>query len=785
LDINEKKSHFAVKIDEIIFLENMYEKYFKIIHNIKFTPREIDVISCLMNGKNPKAIAKILSTEEKILGVRGIEVQIHNIKQKIGGNNRQDIINFIENSDKLLLIRDYYSTLLIQKEFRKVLQLIAKLLELHVESYLIIYLSNTQTEEDILLITVLKSHLRVLSPESFIEVKNISVIELSKLEVKGEKQYIVYILAQSDEDIYEQVTRHIIKYKAKHFCVLHNKAKDLEEASGIIQEQDNIVQANNNMHSAHYINLSECENYYFLLLEILKIFFPILTLEEHIKSFKEKYSTIRGDIANNKALVSERDTKEINAGNIEASSKYLSDRWQKRNIIITLVSCIVIVSFLFCYNNTIKNIEKQKLRQLAEAEMMISSNIKNTLPKFFEELSLCNLDNEQVEKNYNVVKQFSQVIKQINSGSIQQYFDINTLKSDELINCLYNLSAIATYILFKEHDSHQAEKILRHAKNLAEKYVSDRSRLQLNFDKLSPTEIYTELLPIKDLPEMYATINYFLGRSYIYQKNIDLAEKYFVLSKYFGQKMGLFIAIMSDVGGLAIIKGDRINIDTENGRYEQAKKDINECINIYKNIKENSKKYKKDYRPNNYDPTFIIPKEDTHNIIECNRRIIGLYTKLILITEDINEKENYLKQIATQLMGNGVSSGILDTLIRADKNLNRIVANSYNTLGYSLLSLLDQKVDLSRIKNIVMKKLNLNNGNDLEIIKQTFELAKSLSRNTEFTKADAYDGLINVFERIINQGSIDEEAKGKLSVKMQEFREKRDEINQKLMRSNN
>lgn len=784
MNVNEKKSRFAVEIDEIVFPENMYEKYFKVINNIKFTPREIDVISCLMNGKNPKAIAKILSTDEKILGVRGIEVQIHNIKQKIGANNRQDIISFIENSNKLLLIRDYYSSLLIQKEFRRILQLIASLLELHIESYLIIYLSKIQTEDNVTLIDVLKNHLKVLSPKSFIEIKNISVIELSQLEVKGEKQYIIYILAQSNENIYEQVTRHIIKYKAKHFCVLYNTiVKDLEEVNCITQEQDNIVPANSNINSAHYINLSLYENYYFLLLEILKVFFPILTLEEHVKGFKEKYSTIKGDISTNKVLVSEQDPKEVNSENIRAIIKYFFGRWKKRNIIITLVSGIIIASFLFGYN-TIKNIEKQKLQQLTEAEMMISSNITNTLPKFFEELSVRNLDKKQTERNYNIIKQFDQVIRQITSDSIEKYFNIDTLKSDELVNAIYNLSAIASYTLFKEHDPKKAEKILKYAKSLSENYVSDRSRLQLDFDRLSVEEIYTELLPIQDLPEVYASINYFLGRSYIYQKNIDLAEKYFVLSKYFGHKMQLFIGILSDINGLAIIKGDRIEVDIRNGNYEQAKKEIKECLNIYKNIKGNGQKYKKDYRPNNYDPVFISPKEDVYNIIECNKRIIKLYTKLILITEDIDEKNNYLQEVTVQLIGKGVSIGILDVLVRSDEVLNRIKADSYNALGCLLLSLFDQKVEFTEIKDIAVEKLNLNNSNALETIEQIFELAKSLSRNTEFTKADAYDGLINVFERIINQDIASKGQKDELSDKIREFKEKRDKINQKLNRNN-
>ena len=102
--------------------QEICKKYLLTINNIRFTSREIDVIACIMHGKNTKGIANFLSNEDKQLEIRTIESHISNIKRKISTNAREGIINFIEKSDKYKLIQSYYFSLLIQQKFRKVLK---------------------------------------------------------------------------------------------------------------------------------------------------------------------------------------------------------------------------------------------------------------------------------------------------------------------------------------------------------------------------------------------------------------------------------------------------------------------------------------------------------------------------------------------------------------------------------------------------------------------------------------------------------------------------------------
>ncbi len=58
----------------ILYPQEIYEKHLLIINNIRFTSREIDVIACIVHGKNAKGIASFLSNEDKQIETRNIKV---------------------------------------------------------------------------------------------------------------------------------------------------------------------------------------------------------------------------------------------------------------------------------------------------------------------------------------------------------------------------------------------------------------------------------------------------------------------------------------------------------------------------------------------------------------------------------------------------------------------------------------------------------------------------------------------------------------------------------------
>jgi DNA-binding CsgD family transcriptional regulator len=83
------------------FLRDIYSEHLAIIKGIHFTPREIDVIACLVSLRGTSKIASLL-------GISSYTVLTHtrNIMLKLECNSREGIIDFIERSHKLFFIKN-------------------------------------------------------------------------------------------------------------------------------------------------------------------------------------------------------------------------------------------------------------------------------------------------------------------------------------------------------------------------------------------------------------------------------------------------------------------------------------------------------------------------------------------------------------------------------------------------------------------------------------------------------------------------------------------------------
>lgn len=104
----------------------IYHEKLQTIRDLKFSPRQVDIVACILHGRKPSKIAEILSINPKT-----IETHIRKILEKLTnkrGNSREVIIDFIEKSDKYQAVKDYYSALLIQHEFEKILLQLSKIL---------------------------------------------------------------------------------------------------------------------------------------------------------------------------------------------------------------------------------------------------------------------------------------------------------------------------------------------------------------------------------------------------------------------------------------------------------------------------------------------------------------------------------------------------------------------------------------------------------------------------------------------------------------------------------
>jgi len=92
------------------FLLNVNLETLRTIGGVSFTAREMEIIACIISVRRIKKIASLLSIAPKTA-----ETHVRNIMLKIQCNSRESIVDFIEQSGKLPLIKYHYQHLVHQK----------------------------------------------------------------------------------------------------------------------------------------------------------------------------------------------------------------------------------------------------------------------------------------------------------------------------------------------------------------------------------------------------------------------------------------------------------------------------------------------------------------------------------------------------------------------------------------------------------------------------------------------------------------------------------------------
>jgi tetratricopeptide (TPR) repeat protein/DNA-binding CsgD family transcriptional regulator len=267
------------------FLQDHYSSHLKIINEIYFTPREIDVISCIISGRSAKKIAYFLS-----ISPRTVENHIHNIMLKIGSSSKENIIDFIEKSGKFALIKKHYSGLLIQMFFEQQLKKISPLINGKPPSCTII--SDKEQKHIVAFILQLEKYLKLVGIKITIEIReennNIAYF-IDKIESKY-SNYIIYNLPPAT---IEQLSKLDSENNSDipYFIQLAHKNKS--SVILLIFDRDFSINIPKKLLDCEYIDLKEQGNYYYFIFEILKkLLTNIASLDQNIIEFKKKYIAI-------------------------------------------------------------------------------------------------------------------------------------------------------------------------------------------------------------------------------------------------------------------------------------------------------------------------------------------------------------------------------------------------------------------------------------------------------------------------------------------------------------
>ncbi|OJW54595.1 MAG: hypothetical protein BGO67_02730 [Alphaproteobacteria bacterium 41-28] len=228
--------------NKVVFTEDIYSEHLATINNVKFTPREIDVMACLLSARRTSQIASMLS-----IAPRTVTTHFRNIMLRLDCNSQEGIINFIERSHKLSILREYYSRLVVELAFKKALKEISKLRREESSSCLIIYWQDQDVKN---------AFLRYL--ENHLSEAGIS----TKIQDQGFDQKIENI-----ENL-------------NHFFLL-------------LIEKDGQREIPQEFSRFNFVDLSLQRNYYICVFEILKKLLSEKNLEGIFINFKEQYVGMR------------------------------------------------------------------------------------------------------------------------------------------------------------------------------------------------------------------------------------------------------------------------------------------------------------------------------------------------------------------------------------------------------------------------------------------------------------------------------------------------------------
>lgn len=257
-------------MEEINFPDVLYENQLKEIRGIKFTPREVEIIAFILSGRSRKKTASFLSISPKT-----VENHTRNIMEKLGCNSRENIIDLIEQSGKLLYIKQYYLSWLIYTEFKDILKGLALLNE-KVSCSIV---SWSFEKDEFSFLPYLKAHLKISGVKVTHDIRKNQQPLSTLLSESTNGTYKLYLLPQYmlEEARYSPATNHIA-YQNPY----HSKLFILPTHEGLPTETSDY----------DCLHLSKTKNYYFLIFEILQKFFIKHPIERIFFEFQDKTAVL-------------------------------------------------------------------------------------------------------------------------------------------------------------------------------------------------------------------------------------------------------------------------------------------------------------------------------------------------------------------------------------------------------------------------------------------------------------------------------------------------------------
>lgn len=225
----------------------------KLIKNIAFTQRELDVIACILAGRKPKKIGTLLSIVTKTA-----EHHIHNIKQKIGCSAQDSIIDFVEKAGVQFILKKHYDYLLLQSIFESILKNMSTAIDETITYWLV------HNEKDPALLPLL-------------------------CRLKKDFKHIGINAIPMTETAFQHKEESAFQHKELAGSAIFLQNQKSSDSENPIQNKDSIIIHHQNLKVIH---VPEYQSYHLLFFDVLKYLCPKLDFSKEINEFKNKQNVI-------------------------------------------------------------------------------------------------------------------------------------------------------------------------------------------------------------------------------------------------------------------------------------------------------------------------------------------------------------------------------------------------------------------------------------------------------------------------------------------------------------
>jgi tetratricopeptide (TPR) repeat protein len=269
---------------EIRLPQDIYNQDLAVINEIKFTRRQIDVIAFIVNGRSTKKIASFLTISPKT-----IDIHIHNIMLKLNCHSRENIIDFIEKSGKFSITRQYYLSSLIKTAFEDKLKEISQLVEKKAPVCMVVSYSQNKQNRQSILMRCLREYLHLAGIT--VSFKSLKQYESLAPRFNNAPTHTLFIV-KDIQKLYPEKGGTSFPL----FELIQNTKQRLalppNSFSFLLLNRDSSLNVPKAIADIGYVEFRESENYYFLILTLLKRICSALDFDKIISEFTKDCSLI-------------------------------------------------------------------------------------------------------------------------------------------------------------------------------------------------------------------------------------------------------------------------------------------------------------------------------------------------------------------------------------------------------------------------------------------------------------------------------------------------------------